>query len=253
VQLSETTSTSFFFGGSDTLTLHPSVQTIRADLIYKFGDRQAVAAAPANWTGANWSGANWSGFYLGGGGGYGAWEDPHGGVVAGPDAPFVNIPASGKGGFFSLIAGYDYQFANGVVAGAYTDYDFAHLSGFINNDVFPTSTPFTEQGAWFAGGRLGYLVMPSTLAFASVGYTEAHFSAGQTIDGFVPIAAVRRTNCRRVASVACLSAAGWRPALVAAGRISLRRLWQQKSARSHQRRRHCRSPCGADLPPRPDL
>jgi outer membrane immunogenic protein len=162
----------------DVFVVHPTVQTFRIDLTYKFGERPAVAmphtVAPA---------FSWTGFYVGGGGGYGAWQDPHVKIAEPPALDSFNTPAGGRGGFLSAIVGYDYQFANGIVAGVYTDYDFARIKGIVNDDDPVTFTPYTEKQAWFAGSRLGYLVMPATLAFAAGGYTEAHFSAGQTMRG----------------------------------------------------------------------
>jgi outer membrane immunogenic protein len=161
--------------GVDTYGLHPTVQTFRVDLAYKFG-QQRVAIAQARP-----AAASWTGFYLGGGAGYGSWEDPHSsGLRAAGALNLVNIPAGGKGGFLSVVTGYDYQFANRVVAGVYTDYDFANIKGMVNDDDPGTSARFTESGAWFAGGRIGYLVMPASLAYVTGGYTEARFSAGQS-------------------------------------------------------------------------
>jgi outer membrane immunogenic protein len=166
-----------------TIQFGPTVQTVRADLVYKFGQGAGIAEPPVKI-----ASATWTGFYLGGGGGYGSWVDPHTtefDPASAPFTPLIDIPASGKGGLLSAIVGYDRQLADRWVVGAYTDYDFAHLKGIIDNDGnnFTTATPFTERGAWFAGGRLGYLLVPSTLAFVAAGYTEAHFSAGQTIIG----------------------------------------------------------------------
>ncbi len=159
------------------VSLHPIVQTFRVDLAYKYGQRNVPVARAAPLT-------SWTGFYVGGGGGYGSWEDRHTSLFFGGVLNSTDIPAAGKGGFLSLIIGYDYRFADRVVAGAYTDYDFAHIRGYINDRNLTTSTPFTEKDAWFAGGRLGYLVMPSTLAYVAGGYTQSRFSAGMTVLAF---------------------------------------------------------------------
>ncbi len=160
------------------ISLHPTVQTFRVDLVYKIGQQKVAVARSA-------PPSSWTGFYIGAGAGYGSWEDRHASVVGFPGGgAFIDIPASGKGGFVSPIAGYDYEFADRAVAGVYTDYDFARLSGYVNNHSATTSTPFTEKDAWFAGGRLGYLVMPSSLAYLTGGYTQSHFSAGTTVLSF---------------------------------------------------------------------
>jgi outer membrane immunogenic protein len=45
------------------------------------------------------------------------------------------------------------------------------------------SSPFVnggyekENNSWYAGGRIGYLITPNLLTYASGGYTEAHFSS----------------------------------------------------------------------------
>lgn len=116
---------------------------------------------------------NWTGFYIGGGGGYGAFtstERPFLNNVV----PFLPVTAGGKGGFATVAAGYDLQFASRWVAGAFADYDFSDIKGeSVNFDVGLTTRKLTSS--WAAGGRIGYLASPGTLLYATGGYAHAEF------------------------------------------------------------------------------
>lgn len=154
----------------------PSVQTIRATLAYKFGTpgigtTYSTPAAPA---------FSWTGFYLGGGIGYGVYGmDTHAVSTFGPtQRPYAN---GGKGVLGTIVGGYDVQFADRWVAGIFADYDFASASG-TGSIYSPSFDEFykgtiKQNAAWAVGGRLGYLVTPQTLAYATGGYTEAEFDS----------------------------------------------------------------------------
>jgi outer membrane immunogenic protein len=87
--------------------------------------------------------------------------------------------SGGRGYFGTVQAGCDYQFSLGtynLVIGAFGDYDFSDISGKLN----PPSAPLLFgneklSSTWSAGGRIGWLVNPSLLAYFSAGYTEASF------------------------------------------------------------------------------
>ena len=81
--------------------------------------------------------ASWTGCYVGGGGGWGMWNDERTGIV-GP--PLVatrsqitdNIDFGGRGWFGTVQGGCDYQFGLGTqqfVIGAFADYDWADIHG----------------------------------------------------------------------------------------------------------------------------
>jgi opacity protein-like surface antigen len=109
------------------------------------------------------------------------------------------------GGFFTVQAAYDYQFAPRLVAGGFIDADWSDLSansdqsslasltffcpqGFCGNDG-PIGTFNPSQGNiqtkistdWImsVGGRVGWLANPGTLLYFLAGYTHVELSDAQ--------------------------------------------------------------------------
>ena len=137
--------------------------------------------------------ATWTGCYIGGGGGYGMWNQENTGYLEPIANPIVDILAlpptvrtrytetvttGGRGYFGTVQGGCDYQFGVGAqqfVIGAQADYDFASLTGNHN----PPGTDLWAQekmtDAWAVGGRIGWLAFPQLLTYFSAGYTEARF------------------------------------------------------------------------------
>jgi outer membrane immunogenic protein len=130
--------------------------------------------------------ANWTGCYVGGGGGYGIWNQDNtlfddtavlrGGARVQTTAPAT---AGGRGYFGTIGGGCDYQFAvgsNQFVIGAFGDYDFASEKGQLN---IPSTTLTGREkldSKWAVGGRIGWLVTPSLLTYFTGGYTEAKYN-----------------------------------------------------------------------------
>src|SRR5450631_2755367 len=118
---------------------------------------------------------SWTGCYLGGGGGYGMWnqetfhETDPGHVSTSPTET-----GGGRGWFGTVQVGCDYQIAPSWVIGAQGDWDFGNLKGTPN---FALDNIGDEKNSWTwgAGGRIGYVVVPQLLAYFSGGYTQAHF------------------------------------------------------------------------------
>jgi len=127
---------------------------------------------------------DWEGVSLGIGGGYGmAKNDFHvgtGPAISGIDAGLGIDGFGGTGGIFSLSAGYDHAFFGPIIVGGFIDYDFsdidtkigvgspiANLDGSIN---------FKIENQLSIGGRVGYLVAPTTLFFSTFGYAHAESS-----------------------------------------------------------------------------
>jgi outer membrane immunogenic protein len=110
----------------------------------------------------------------------------------------------GSGGFGTVEIGYDYQIAPKFVIGIFANYDFDDISATASGAVSgqataesrlftknlkplviapPVSTSISASGSgtlrltdqWAAGGRIGYLLNPTTLAYFLGGYTEAYF------------------------------------------------------------------------------
>jgi outer membrane immunogenic protein len=136
---------------------------------------------------------NWTGCYIDAGAGYGFWNQDHhtsgpafgvGGAPAGT-AVTVTTTDGGRGWLGRFGGGCDYQtplFNNRFVVGAFGDYDLMSLNGSNSpsEDCGLAACPITarekETGAWYAGGRIGYLVDPAFLAFVDGGYTQTRFA-----------------------------------------------------------------------------
>lgn len=175
----------YSFGVAEGFTeTKPAVQTVRARLAYKFGTpgigaTYSAPAAPA---------FSWTGFYLGGGIGYGTYAmDAHYAL----SKPFTD---GGKGVLGTIVGGYDVQFADRWVAGIFADYGFTSASGTaaMFSDALDQffAGDLKQRSAWAMGGRIGYLVTPQTLAYATGGYTQAEFETAN----FVPASAVGAAN-----------------------------------------------------------
>lgn len=129
---------------------------------------------------------SWTGCYIDAGAGYGLWNQDHW-VSFGPPAPIasnVSTTDGGRGWLGRFGGGCDYQLGGGLsnfVVGAFADYDVMDLKGTISlNDIYagsPLAANEKERDAWYAGGRVGYLITPSVLGFVSGGWTETKFSS----------------------------------------------------------------------------
>jgi hypothetical protein len=170
---------------------HKYVHTIRGELVYRFnwgGPVVAKSAVAADLPARAYSKApppsapvvSWTGCYIGGGGGYGLWNQENTGYDD-RTAPRTQVTgtrtAGGRGYFGTVGGGCDYQFSPGswnFVVGAFGDYDFASIKG---NPTFVDALYGEEKlsSQWSVGGRVGVLVTPNLLTYFSVGYTEAKF------------------------------------------------------------------------------
>ena len=123
----------------------------------------------------------WTGCYLGGGGGYGMWNQDLASTAPPEDVigsgTSLTTTAGGRGWFGTVQVGCDYQVASDWVIGAFADWDFGNLKGTpqLPDTVFAGHEK--QTWAWAVGVRVGYLVLPQLLAYASGGFTEAHFNA----------------------------------------------------------------------------
>jgi outer membrane immunogenic protein len=100
---------------------------------------------------------NWTGFYVGVG---------IGGGVTEIDVDGAN--ADGEGILGTVIVGYDRQFGPGWVAGVFADFDFSDISVDDVDQIYSFSV----------GGRLGGLITPKTLLYATGGYTQTEVEGG---------------------------------------------------------------------------
>jgi outer membrane immunogenic protein len=142
----------------------PSLSIVRAGLNYRFAD----GGAPASYMPAKAAAprASWSGSYLGVHGGYG-WGKLH--ELRITDAVSIE-PDGGYGGF---QGGYNWLFAPKALLGVEVDTSFGDLKGgssFLPSGV-PASAKIEDLGT--ARLRLGYLVTPDTLVYATGGAAYA--------------------------------------------------------------------------------
>jgi outer membrane immunogenic protein len=137
---------------------------------------------------------NWTGFYLGAGYGYGMWNADSTVQTPSGITDFGTNTAGGKGWLATVVAGYDYQFGDHLVAGVLADGDLADLHGTFTDpgEIAFGSGTLTEQSAWAGGARVGWLFAPQLLTYVSGGYTQAHFSSvvlnNHLANGFVTTA-----------------------------------------------------------------
>jgi outer membrane immunogenic protein len=158
--------------------IHPYVQTVRAEVAYKFGwGREALGGAHMAYAAAPPAPAayNWTGFYIGAGGGYGMFNldssiTQNGTLVS------DNQTLGGRGWFGTVGGGFDYQFNGPFVAGVFADWDFSDIHGNWHDPYWEEGGPIKQNWAWFAGARAGYLITPDVLAYLSGGFTQSRFS-----------------------------------------------------------------------------
>jgi outer membrane immunogenic protein len=159
-----------------TIDAHKYVHTVRSELVWRFNAGGAAIMAadapmPVKAPRAAPAAYSWTGCYLGGGAGYGMFDQKIQTSVAG--APANN--AGGRGWFGTVQTGCDYQVASNIVLGAFGDYDFGSIKGDISIPVQGVIGKETLKSAWAAGGRVGWLPSGQLMVFASGGYTEARF------------------------------------------------------------------------------
>jgi outer membrane immunogenic protein len=122
----------------------------------------------------------WSGFYVGAGVGGGAvvYDVSVRDVDLGTLASLDGI--GGEGVFGTVIAGWDWQLGQSTVLGVFADYDFSDISTDLSVNEFIRAS-IDHNNSWSVGARLGFLTNPSTLWYATAGYTEAEFEAFASI------------------------------------------------------------------------
>ena len=122
---------------------------------------------------------NWTGCYLGGGGGYGMYDQDTQLFTAAGAPINSSLDQGGRGWFGTVQVGCDIQVGGSFVIGAFADYDWSGIRGNHtggDGSVGLQSGRVKLDNSWAAGGRIGYLVTPSLLGFFSAGYTQAEFS-----------------------------------------------------------------------------
>ena len=173
-------------GSQQNINFHPIVQTIRSEIVYKFGGgmlglpNNAGPLPPA-------PRMNWTGFYLNAGFGYGMWTadtttvNPATGICT----LCVEQRQGGRGWLGTLGGGFDYQLQQinpHMVVGAFADVDFSSLSGTIQDQNPFFAGTLKEDWAWSAGARAGWLVTPAILTYVNGGFTQAHFTSASMVE-----------------------------------------------------------------------
>src|SRR6188768_857511 len=146
-------------------------QAVAADMAVKAVRPAAPVVAAVSWTGC----------YVGGGFGYGLFDQENTLYLDIPPARTRlsdTVDTGGRGWFGTVQGGCDYQFGMGAsqfVIGAQVDYDFADIRG--NHNPPGTNLYAREKLSeqWAIGGRIGWLAFPQLLTYFSAGYTEAKF------------------------------------------------------------------------------
>jgi outer membrane immunogenic protein len=121
---------------------------------------------------------DWEGLSLGIGGGYGMANSRvvDSATVIGTTLSETTNGIPGSGGLFTLSAGYDHALLGALVVGGFIDYDFANIDSRSLDSLTGFATGKLDIDRQLSiGGRLGYLVAPTTLFFSTFGY--AHVDA----------------------------------------------------------------------------
>ncbi len=158
----------------------PSIHAIRAGLTYRFGgfgggSRPEDAPAPA-------SDFNWTGIYLGAGAGASATRNH---MTASFGSATSAADEGGQNLLGTVFAGYDMQVADRMVVGVQGDVAWAGPQSVSTLSAGGATLSVTERTrmSWSALGRVGYLPTPTTLLYATGGYTGQYLqsSANATV------------------------------------------------------------------------
>jgi outer membrane immunogenic protein len=135
---------------------------------------------------------SWTGCYIGAGAGYGMWNQDY--FMESDPAHVSNSPTltgGGRGWFGTVNGGCDYQVSSSIVIGAFADWDWGSIKGTWLHQQANVQGSETEKSTWAVGGRIGWLVNPTFLAYFDGGYAQTHF--GQ-IDLFSTVSATGPAN-----------------------------------------------------------
>ncbi|MEN0001305.1 MAG: outer membrane beta-barrel protein [Pseudomonadota bacterium] len=149
------------------LTVDPSFHTASLGLTYRFG----TPAPTGSFAGA--TPVSFTGFYVGAAAA--ATGLTHNASL--PPFPLAlnGIGAEGIAG--RLQAGYDYEFANGIVAGVQADIAYGNITteGTLTSGGPNGSLNIDQEYSWSIVGRLGYKIGPRTMFYGLAGYTEEQY------------------------------------------------------------------------------
>ncbi|MBS0239720.1 MAG: outer membrane beta-barrel protein [Proteobacteria bacterium] len=132
------------------------------------GSTLIIAAGPAS---AN----DWAGPYIGIGGGYDMTNTRVDTLLTDglTNIDYKKNGQAGAGGFLTLSAGYDHALFGPLVVGVFVDYDFSDADTNFSNFLFSETGHLKLGDQLSVGGRIGYLVAPTTLFFSTFGYAHS--------------------------------------------------------------------------------
>ncbi|KAB2917803.1 MAG: porin family protein [Hyphomicrobiaceae bacterium] len=126
---------------------------------------------------------SWSGFYIGAGIGYGHLVTENNYYE-----PSATISSSswkgegGAGGLGSVVLGFDRQFREKYVAGLFVEYDWSSVEISYTNNTLTSEETFRLERSLNVGARAGFLLTPSTLLYATAGYSWAKGKSDRYFD-----------------------------------------------------------------------
>lgn len=157
------------------ITLFAASSAGAADLRMPVKAPPPVAPAPAY---------NWTGCYVGGGGGYGMFNQESRFI----EGTFVSQKNDngGRGWFGTVQVGCDIQVGGNFVIGAFGDYDWSGIKGDMSVPVEGLVGEEKLKSSWAAGGRIGWIPWSSSqfLVYVSGGWTEARFNQVNFVSSF---------------------------------------------------------------------
>jgi outer membrane immunogenic protein len=144
---------------------------------------------------------SWTGFYLGGNVGWGR-ANPNeaeidnflGGLVTpGNTLSPTQTSLRGNGVIAGIHGGYNWQFAPTWVAGVEADWDYFNFSksgstlalglfGVGAPPSAPASAQISLRDPWSVRGRLGYVVVPEWMVYATGGFAEVNLKLNADVD-----------------------------------------------------------------------
>ena len=136
----------------------------------------------------------WTGAYLGINGGVSAGKYDYSGSIGGPSfIPPVAVPLTGSlnssGIFGGGQIGYNYRFAPKWVAGVEADIDASNIAGNLSVSASPLVSLSGGTKLDYFGtirGRLGYLVTPSALLYATGGWAYGQNTSSLHLTTIIP-------------------------------------------------------------------
>jgi outer membrane immunogenic protein len=152
------------------VTVQPFMHTARIGLSYRFGEGHDSSEGQVS-DGVR----NWTGFYGGAAGGAGLMVNKQNASFGGAAA---SIDSGGQGLLGSVFLGGDYQVSDQFVVGVLGDLTWPGMQSMLTaggGGASATVATRTNMG-WNLIGRLGYLMMPSTMLYALGGYANQSFS-----------------------------------------------------------------------------